>query len=555
MEKDPNQLRQRVLASQFRIGLLAMLFVIHFGRTDFKWSTWGLQQLLFPFLALFADILLALLLYLTVVKGLSWLWQKFRRSGTGGSTHSTWFELLLNPSALLMTTALVAINSAWGFTWVFNPENWVTGIWDTRAYLQTDKWRISITKQVSDTLNDTDFDVVTPSLGLTGQDTFSFLVIGDPGEGDSSQEVLRDQYLSRSTDQKVKFVLISSDVIYPDGTMDEYERKFYLPFKGVNKPIFGLPGNHDWYNKAEGFIANFYTDDAQKAAIPGLCQTQWFVPCSFTTRRMKSSARDAWDLRDNYKVQSGQQRNVYFQMQTEKFALFVVDTGCRRRIDDDQYHWLEGALKKATGKFKMVVLGHPLYVHGAYQGQDGSEFKKLGDLLVAYQVDVVMAGDTHYFEYYRVDQSNSSSLKPMHHFVNGGGGAYLSLGTPFGMSSSPVTSAFAFYPKQDKLRAKLKKETPWWKQPFLQATLCCGTWHWPSGESVAESLSPVFNFNTAPFYQSFVEVSVDTQERIVSVIPYGSLGQLKWADLHVSPSLEERLSQPLGPVVFKIPMP
>ena len=56
---------------------------------------------------------------------------------------------------------------------------------------------------------------------------------------------------------EVKFVAVSSDVIYPDGAMEDYEFKFYLPFHGVKKPIYAIPGNHDWYNQLDSFCANF----------------------------------------------------------------------------------------------------------------------------------------------------------------------------------------------------------------------------------------------------------------------------------------------------------
>ena len=51
-------------------------------------------------------------------------------------------------------------------------------------------------------------------------------------------------------------------------------------------------------------------------------------------------------------------------------------------------------------------------------------------LLREHHVQVVMAGDTHYFEHYRETYQGESGPGVMHHFVNGGGGAYISIGTP-----------------------------------------------------------------------------------------------------------------------------
>ena len=82
----------------------------------------------------------------------------------------------------------------------------------------------------------------------------------------------------------------------------------------------------------------------------------------------------------------------------------------------------------------------------------------------------------------------------MHHFVNGGGGAYLSIGTALDFADPPPVADWAFYPRTDRLRAKLDGETPLWKQPFWQ-------WiKWLKGWPVSvETLSGLFDFNRAPF--------------------------------------------------------
>ena len=113
-----------------------------------------------------------------------------------------------------------------------------------------------------------DFDSLQVSPpGVADATDFSFLVIGDPGEGDASQHVLRDRYLDLGKRPDVKFLVVLSDVIYPDGAMKDYEAKFYLPFKGFEKPIYGLPGNHDWYDALEGFNANFPPPESARAAM------------------------------------------------------------------------------------------------------------------------------------------------------------------------------------------------------------------------------------------------------------------------------------------------
>jgi hypothetical protein len=120
----------------------------------------------------------------------------------------------------------------------------------------------------------------------------------------------------------------------------------------------------------------------------------------------------------------------------------------------------------------------------------------------------------------------------VHHFVNGGGGAYLSFGTALAWPDHPATSQWAFYPRTDQVRSKIRanmtalKWPLWWWTDALRA--------WPFS---VEWLSAAFDFNVAPFYQSFVEVRVEPSARRVRVLPYGGAGRLRWSDLQHSADL------------------
>ena len=52
-------------------------------------------------------------------------------------------------------------------------------------------------------------------------------------------------------------MVICSDVVYPDGDVNEYLNKFFRPYKDYTKPIYALPGNHDWYDGLNGFMIHF----------------------------------------------------------------------------------------------------------------------------------------------------------------------------------------------------------------------------------------------------------------------------------------------------------
>ena len=42
---------------------------------------------------------------------------------------------------------------------------------------------------------------------------------------------------------------------------------YNLPFKGFTKPIYAIPGNHDWYDALEAFAAHFLEPDAARACM------------------------------------------------------------------------------------------------------------------------------------------------------------------------------------------------------------------------------------------------------------------------------------------------
>jgi hypothetical protein len=255
--------------------------------------------------------------------------------------------------------------------------------------------------------------------------------------------------------------------------------------------------------------------------------------------------------------------------------LIAVDTGVLRQVDTAQWQWLKEALERSRGKFIMVIPGHPLYAGGRYQGgaedpiagewvaQDhtlpvvghprGAEvepFAALHRLLREYHVAVVMAGDTHYFEHYRETYPVEGDTRIMYHFVNGGGGAYISIGTPLDWPSKPAVPDCAFFPRRDFLIDKLDRETPAWKILLWQWVKHLRAWPF-----TAETLAGAFNYNHAPYLQSFVEVRVESSKEQVRLIPHGANGPLRWQDLQTFGAVMPAGTNGNDSVEFVVPMP
>ena len=541
------------------LSFVAILFAIHIARMRADGSLIGFVA---PAVAVIGDMVLASLIMLVgiipasvLLRGSTrwaerrvWAWYLARsdQNRIGRAIARLWLKFRLRigmrlrearysvPAALkrslvggLPAAAIVAATvPVWGMSWFFDTENWASGIWNSWAESRADGWRAAMIPAVAGP------EGITPAtfaLSPTGTDgDFSFVVIGDPGEGDVSQQVLRDQLLRVTATPLARFVVVSSDVVYPNGAMIDYEAKFWLQFKGIDKPVYAIPGNHDWYDALEGFNATFLQPDAARAAMAARVNADLKLS-STTEARIDSLINEAARLRSEYRVPTGFQRGPFFEIQTPRFALIALDTGVAKRLDDAQWAWLEGALARSRGKVTMALLGHPFFAGGADQTGHNEPFARLKQLLLDHHVAIVMAGDTHDLEYYaerRAPGTNGPDGEPVHHFVNGGGGAYLSFGTALQWPGAAPVESWAFYPGTRAVTDKINARTPAWKRPAWWWTT---TFHaWPFS---AEWLSGVFDYNVAPFFQSFMEVRVEPSAGRVRLLPYGIHGQLRWKDL------------------------
>src|SRR5262249_34921950 len=166
-----------------------------------------------------------------------------------------------------------------------------------------------------------------------------------------------------------------------------------------------------------------------------------------------------------------------------------------------------------------------------------------------YQVEVAMAGDTHYFECYQEPYVADGATRTMHHFVNGGGGAYMSIGTPLDWPAQPAVHDCGYYPRKNFIVDKLDRETPGWKAP-----LWLWVKHFRAWPLTAESLAGAFVYSQAPYLQSFVEVRVENSKGQVRLLPYGASGRLHWRDLETFGALVPGGKTGDDKVEFVIPM-
>jgi len=564
-EHDAAALRQKLIDEEqarapadlrWTLAFVATLFAIHIARMQPDGSLLGFVA---PAVAVLGDMLLAvviaLFLFVPVVLSIRsstrwlerWLWRRQLRADTDRRTWPNrlaelWLRHRLRigirlremryslPAALkrslasgLPVAAVVAATvPIWGMSWFFDTENWASGLWNSWAESRTDQWRAAMVRAVT-AAHPANSSLFAVQPGEIASSDFSFIVIGDTGEGDASQHVLRDQLLTVAGRPDVRFLVISSDVVYPNGSMIDYEAKFWLPFKGVTKPVYAIPGNHDWYDALEAFLATFL--DAESARLSMRARAEADLRLTSTTdARIEQLIADAAQLRSDYNVPTGFQRAPFFEIQTERFALVGIDTGIVKRIDELQWQWLEAALSRARGKSIMAVVGHPFYAGGGDTTAGNADFTRLKQRLLDGGATILMAGDTHDLEYYV--EPPAANRSTIHYIVNGGGGAYLSFGTALAWPSNPATAQWAYYPNREAVSQKIQARTPAWKRPAWWWTTEFGAWPFS-----AEWLSAAFDYNVAPFFQSFFEVRVEPSSGVIRLRPYGVHGRLNWRDV------------------------
>lgn len=585
--------------------LVLIFFVIHVGRMRVYWNLVGIVA---PLAAVIGDLLVALAVAFVVVLPARLMWRKLThplerrawrrvlgdsdeaRSGILGRIRFAWLnrrlrfsrrvaQMRYSPRAavrwalmigLPITAVWISIQPIFGdLNYFFNSENWSSIVWHRWAETRTDRWRENMIQALTEryaTIPEHQLFRVEPD-GVSGDADFTFLVIGDNGDGSGAQHSLRDVYLTLGERTDVKFLVCSSDVIYPDGAMRDYEHNFHLPFKGFAKPIYAIPGNHDWYDALEGFAANFLEADAARTCMRSRVETDGRATTT-TDRRIDGYIEEATRLRDEYDLKVGTQRGPFFEIQTARFALLAVDTGVLKTVNSAQWNWFRAALERARNKFTLVLLGHPLFTAGHYQGDpekvsgewstelrsplDEDEsigFAAIHQLLRYHEVEVVMAGDMHLLEHYREPYETHGANHVMNHFVNGGGGAYICVGVPFDWPDQPATQIWTYFPRKDAVIAKLDQQTPLWKMPlWLWVKHLSG---WPFNGYI---MSAAFDHSRAPFFQSFVEVQVSNSQNEVRIIPHCATGRLRWQDLQNFESLLPAGQTREDLVEFIIPM-
>ncbi|MEW5356369.1 metallophosphoesterase [Streptomyces sp. 16-176A] len=253
-------------------------------------------------------------------------------------------------------------------------------------------------------------------------DRFSFMVVGDTGEGDESQYAVVPGFLKASQD--TSFAVIASDVIYPVGSTDDYGTKFFRPYQDYPAPVYAVPGNHDWYEDLAGFMRVFCDDAPPLEPEPGPrpLSRAWFRALLWHRPRPADEAAfaEARKLR-SAPGQQAVQPGPYWAIDAGPVRIVGIDTGLLGTLDAEQGAWLREVSRGPRPK--ILVTGSPLYVDGEHHPCPIEGGDTVDDIVrdPAHRYVAAIGGDIHNYQRYPVEVDG----RVVQYVVSGGGGAFM----------------------------------------------------------------------------------------------------------------------------------
>jgi hypothetical protein len=253
-------------------------------------------------------------------------------------------------------------------------------------------------------------------------DRFSFLVIGDTGEGDDPQYAVIPGFLKAGQD--TRFTVVASDVIYPVGSADDYGTKFFRPYQDYQAPIYAIPGNHDWYEDLGAFMRVFCDDAPPLASEPAPRPLSRAWLRSLLWHRPRKG--DGQQLTEHGKLRSAAaqqavQPGPYWAIDAGPVRIVGIDTGLLGTVDAEQGAWLREVSKDPRPK--ILITGSPLYVDGEHH-PCAIEGGGTVDEIVrdpAHRYVAAIGGDIHNYQRYPVQVDG----RTIQYVVAGGGGAFM----------------------------------------------------------------------------------------------------------------------------------
>ena len=256
-------------------------------------------------------------------------------------------------------------------------------------------------------------------------------------------------------------LILGGDEVYPVASDQAYRERLIGPFEAARKavserferrrlprkPVFLIPGNHDWYDSLS----------------------------SFNHRFIERKTKDFGSFKP-------QQKRSYFVIKlSHGWEIWGIDVQLGRNIDDRQFKFFSAHAKTLTPSSKVILCSaEPDRVYGNLSGRPlRFTMIRICRLVFLRQARLVaiFAGDVHNYQRYEELQVHGDIRYTRQHVVSGGGGAFLHPTHAFPKESPhnrvQVGEPKALYPSPDVSR-RLTRQLPLFAfRNTGMALLCC----------------------------------------------------------------------------------
>ena len=212
-----------------------------------------------------------------------------------------------------------------------------------------------------------------------------------------------------------QLLILGGDQVYPTPSMNEDDTRFTIPFSAaskkhqpddkINRKMFAIPGNHDWYDGLGNFIKLF-------------CQK----------RRIGN-----W--------QTLQKRSYYALQLPQNYWLWAIDVQLNSDIDQPQKDYFQEIAFKHMKHGDQVILctSEPAWVYKVIHRKDESykRLKFFEQIFITedrygctggkkFKLVATLTGDLHHYSRYEEHKKTSEGIEYINHLITaGGGGAFL----------------------------------------------------------------------------------------------------------------------------------
>ncbi len=210
-------------------------------------------------------------------------------------------------------------------------------------------------------------------------------------------------------------LILGGDQVYPTPSMIEYETRFKIPFGAASKKhqkddhidrkMFAIPGNHDWYDGLGNFIklfcqkrriGNWQTEQKRSYYALQLPHNYWF-----------------WAIDVQLNSDIDQPQKDYFQ----EIASNYMQHGDKVILCTSEPAWVYKVIHRKDESYKRLKFFEQMFItEDKYECTGGKKFK-----LVA-----TLTGDLHHYSRYEEHKKTSEGMEYINHLITaGGGGAFL----------------------------------------------------------------------------------------------------------------------------------